>query len=59
LAREDYEHYLDYDVCDLIREGTTTVLTMLEEEFARDTAGHGGVLGAPSDRKSEETEGAV
>ncbi|XP_034583986.1 uncharacterized protein [Setaria viridis] len=46
LAREDFEHYLDYEVCDMIREGTTKVLTKLEREFASDTSGHSGVLGA-------------
>ncbi|CAL4910508.1 unnamed protein product [Urochloa decumbens] len=57
LTREDYERYMDYDVCDMIREGTAEVLTMLEKEFARDTASNGSVLlGAPTARKSEETE---
>ncbi|RCV15348.1 hypothetical protein SETIT_3G050500v2 [Setaria italica] len=56
LAREDFEHYLDYEVCDMIREGTTKVLTKLEREFASDTSGHSGVLGASTTHKSEEPE---
>ncbi|CAN6349600.1 unnamed protein product [Urochloa humidicola] len=55
LAREDSKNYMDYDVCDMIREGTAEVLTMLEKEFARHTATNVGVLlGAPTARKSEE-----
>ncbi|XP_039778794.1 uncharacterized protein LOC120646162 isoform X2 [Panicum virgatum] len=58
LAREDSESYMDHDVCDMIREGTAAVLTMLEKEFARDTTASnvGVLLGAPTARKSEEPE---
>ncbi|CAN6340479.1 unnamed protein product [Urochloa humidicola] len=59
LTREDYESCMDYDVCDMIREGTAEVLTMLEKEFARDTASNGGVLGASTGSRSDEPEGTV
>lgn len=48
LAREDLEHYNDYEVFDVIQEGTSKVLTKLEKEF-----------GAPTTHKLEEPEGAV